>query len=315
MSTADHTAKTLNAALEVLLQRFKALGIEVNPSKTQAMWLRPQAHASEQPVVRLEIEGTRIKLVKECLYLGVTFNNRLTFRGWIQKKLEVLKERNNHVFRLWGLPKKMLRVLWNGYACASLMYCLGVVWLRLAEDMKTKVRDAYNRSVKMIGGLYKNTNVLDSLREAGLQPIEARMAIRGGTKLKLIELNSFDLCKSATPTSRRYEFIFSRWRTNALATHESMRNRGLLQEDVECRYCGYAKECRWHILEECPALENHYRMELRACVESTQGVPWEQVTLDDVLCIGRRPGEASNRIARRYAKALSKFLDSVEFHS
>jgi hypothetical protein len=315
MSTPDQTARTLNAALAVLLERFKALGIEVNPGKSQAMWLRPQARAPEQPNVRLEMAGTRIGLVAECLYLGVTFNNRLTFRGWIQKKLEVLKERSNHVFRLWALPKKMLRVLWNGYACSALMYCLGVVWQRLGEDMKTLVRNAYNRNAKMIAGVYKNTNVLDSLREAGMQPLEARMSIRGGERAELLELNSFDLCKSPTPTSRRCEFIFSRWRVNSVATHESMRKRGLLKEDVPCRYCGHLLESRWHILDECPALENWERQNLRGIVEATEGIPWERIELGTVLCLNRRPGTGSNRVARRYAKALSQFLDSVEFHS
>jgi hypothetical protein len=192
MSTPDQTARTLNAALSVLLERFEALGIEVNPGKTQAMWLRPQAKAPAQPTVRLEIAGKRIELVTECLYLGVMFNNRLTFRGWIQNKLEVLKERSNHVFRLWALLKKMLRVLWNGYACSSLMYCLGVVWQRLGEDMKQAVRDAHSRNVKLIAGVYKNTNVQDSLREAGVQPLEARMRIRGRERAELLQLDSFD---------------------------------------------------------------------------------------------------------------------------
>jgi hypothetical protein len=259
--------------------------------------------------------GVRLKYVKECPYLGVLINNRLTFRTWIQGKLKELKQRSNYVFRLWALPKKMLRTLWNGYAGASLLYCLGVVWKRLGEDMKTKVRNAYHGAAKKIAGVYKNTAVLDALGEAGMQPLESRMDIRGGVRAEEIEFRCFDLCETPTPANRRIEFIFSRWRVNSVATYESMKKRGLLTEDKMCRFCGDALETRWHLLDACEAVDNVERLHLRQCVELSQRTPWEQITLDDVLCIDRRPGECSNRIARRYAKALSRFLDSIEFYS
>ena len=307
----------LNKCLEKIHTECSRLGVELDlrQGKTTAMWLSNR-RSKKFPKLQLKMNGQRLMFTTNYKYLGVYFDERLTFRKWITIKLENAAKRNRYVKRLKGLTKRSLRALWKGYVEAYVIYGLPEVYHLLSNEMKKKLQYFYNNSARMLSGLPRLTPGHVACLEAGIDTLEDVVRQRN-TPQQGRRRRRTKLCvhiPENVANARHVEITYSRWRSGYLYTNDWRHRHNLRKSnDGMCRMCKEIEETRHHVLFECEKVDMEEREHYIAVVAEICDVVRGGVTLSHAT--GCSVPRLTDPEQIRLAVALTRYLDKIEYYA
>ena len=240
----------MQRALNSISVKCNKLGIELDPRKTKAMWMKRCTNRQSFKHIRLKL-GSKVLEYATCYkYLGVLLENRLTFTKYIQSRIDGAAKRNGVVFKLSGVVKSKLRTFWRGYVEPYLLYGVPQIYHLLSETNKNKLRSFYARCARNIAGLIPHCPADLSITVAGLQPLEDLLTNRLLKKKKRKKFRKTCIDLPQSDQARRCEVNFNRWRSGYLYTNQWKSTHHFNNCDGLCRFCKTHKESRLHIIFE-----------------------------------------------------------------
>ena len=309
---ANDVGNKLNRSLKEVYKECCKIGVELDQRKTKAMWLSP--HKKKKfPNLILKLGDRKLGYVTEYKYLGVIFDNRLTFRKWIQRKISEAKRRNKYILRLKGVVMRKLRVLWRGYVESYFMYSLPQVYDLLANDLKQQLHQFYHQSAKIITGLIPSTPAEVALLESGLQPLEELIANRKKPKKERKKYERRVYGMQPGPVVRHVEVTFSRWRCGYLYTNLWKQQHGFKDCDGLCRMCKTEQETREHVIFHCKSVDEKIRAKYLSKLTELYRIDSSELTMNHIFGAFEHIMKRQKR--EKLAWALTDYLDELDFHA
>ena len=160
LSTANFR---LQLALDTLNNWTKKWLVKINATKTTytIFSLSPQ---KSQCRVKLSIDGHLLKHEPNPTYLGITFDQRLTWKQQTDKIETRAKSRLALMRKLsgstWGADNKTQKKVYTGYVRPILEYGIGA-WGTTAKTHLDKVKRIQNQASRIITGAMKSTPITE----------------------------------------------------------------------------------------------------------------------------------------------------------
>ena len=310
----------LNRALRLVHEKCKQIGVELDPSKTKAMWLRRTRYHIRPSPLKLRLGPRALEYVTHYKYLGVLLDNRLTMADFIKQKINGVRLRTQFIVRLRGLSRRAKRCLWRGYVESYMFYGLSQVYEFLSKTVKNRVKGVYYTAMRQLAGVLRCCPREISLREAGMRSLETRIE-------ELNSLEPLDYAQRAARDSQyatacdyrpskdawHVEMTFARWRSGYVYLNALKHKHNLLPHS-HCRLCRTHDETMEHILFQCNRVDPLLRWRLVTTARQVYALGLsETCTLEHI--VGLLPGlGAGKRRTKRLWKlmtSLSTFLDEL----
>ena len=168
------TSVDLSTALDIAQKGIKKaekwardVGVEFSPEKTAAMIF---TRKRGKPDRKLKIYGKEVDFVSSTKYLGVIFDNKLTFRQHIEEKILAAKKAlllaKRAFSRSWGPKPKKTKWLYTGVIRPALLYGC-VVWHKVVDN--ATIKDRLQRLQRL--ALVTMANVRKGTPTAGMEII------------------------------------------------------------------------------------------------------------------------------------------------
>ena len=311
------TPNRLQRILTDFYKRTLELGIELDARKTKMMIARSErARKSTAKKYRLHLGDSNLDYCTKYKYLGVILDSRMSFSGWITRKLKEAAKRESFVFRLRSLTRKPLRALWKGYVFSYFIYGLPEVWHLLKETQKRRLLHFYGMSAKRLAGLPWQANKDEALPYAGLHSLEKVIEHRrapipeGRARKPRLSTPELTVDLPSSIDGRHIEITFTRWRSGCLLSnvfkHQHHFGPGPL-----CRFCKLADETRMHILFDCTSIDRVVREKFLAQVVDIYQIHRAELCLGHILGLGQL--KVNNSQLFRLAALLTEYLDSIRY--
>lgn len=168
--------RSLQRSLDAVVSFFKAIGLNVSPTKTEALLVHPRATA-RRAVRRLVLGDRPIPWSDAVTYLGLRIDHRLT---WIPAvKLAVLKATrvetavSKLLSRGQGCTSRLALRLYEGAATTAQTYALPLV--QLAPHRKEQLERQHRMAIRRFMGLPRQSPIAATLAEAQTWPLSLLM--------------------------------------------------------------------------------------------------------------------------------------------
>eukprot|EP00666_Eupelagonemidae_sp_cell4sb_P010430 gene10430-8986_t len=188
----------MQRALDRLRRWAEEMKLEVSLDKTEFVVFcpRPQearGYAADAPPVVLRYGKTPLKYNKEPVFLGVVFDERLTFLPHIRRVQSAMIARNKVAKALggsnWGCPRRTVKMVHTAYTQAKADYCLGVYGTLACPREFAVLETQQHEAASIISGCTRDSLNPVRLREADLQPLRVRARAAAATaREKLLRL-------------------------------------------------------------------------------------------------------------------------------
>ena len=175
-------------------------GFRFSPSKTVCVHFHRKRGTLPEP--DLKLNGDKIKVVKETKFLGVIFDQKLSFIPHMKvlktrctKALDIIKVVSN---QSWGADKSVLLKLYRSLVRSKLDYGCVVYGSARPSNLKM-LNTVHHQGLRLALGAFRTSPVESLYVEAGELPLEQRrikLALQYITKLK------------ATPSNPAYNCVF-----------------------------------------------------------------------------------------------------------
>jgi hypothetical protein len=134
--------KGAQKAINVSVGWAKEMGVEFSDEKTVVMLFTNKRSSSYQIASGLKIYGPEIPFSKTAKYLGVTLDDKLSWRPHIENKIKKAKRTlmaiRSVIGKSWGPSAKCAKWSWTGVIQTALTYG-AIVWSRSASQSWAKV--------------------------------------------------------------------------------------------------------------------------------------------------------------------------------
>ena len=165
----------LNNYLSTLDYWFKERNLFISPSKSTATIFSTFSNdASIQ--LPIEINGQNVPTVKKPKFLGVTFDNLLSFtehsdnmKGKVQSKNNVLKALGGTT---WGKEKETILNTYKSIGRSTYNYCCQIWSPNLSDTNWTKLQVAQNEALRVATGCVKKTHIDHLHEECSILPVK-----------------------------------------------------------------------------------------------------------------------------------------------
>lgn len=169
--------RKIKSDIEQIIKWAESFGMEISHTKTKVVRFSARKKANQIKVPKFKINGNEIEQVKEFKFLGVNFDEKLTFKTHLNMTATKAAKDNN-ILRYLGGNKlgirrdSLLKVL-NTKTRAILEY--GNQIMRNASPSHLKRLNAvYNQGLRICMGACRTTPVASLYNEAGVDTLERR---------------------------------------------------------------------------------------------------------------------------------------------
>jgi hypothetical protein len=146
-SDVSFIEKTLNQELQVLNSWFNSNSFKANPSKFQAMLIKPKPAPT---ALCLSVNGSKIENAPDIKVLGVEIDSNLNFRKHIAS---VCKKANRQVNVLQRFHKfldsKSRIIIYNSFIYSNFKYC-NMIWMFANKKDIMKLEDTQLRALRFV---------------------------------------------------------------------------------------------------------------------------------------------------------------------
>ena len=150
-------------------------GFTFSPTKTQCIHFHNQRTRLDNP--KINLGDTQIPMVKEAKFLGIIFDQKLTFKSHIQY-LKTACQKALNILRVvahtdWGADKKTLLLLYRALVRSKLNY--GCVVCGSAGESLLKMLDPiHHQGLRLCLGAFRTSPVYSLYAESGEPPLANR---------------------------------------------------------------------------------------------------------------------------------------------
>ncbi|KAJ9453358.1 putative RNA-directed DNA polymerase from transposon BS [Diplonema papillatum] len=127
---------------------------------------------------------TDLQWKEQVTLLGLTIDDRLTFKAHVDRILQSAGKRVNLVKLVsgmkWGHKTEVLRALYMAYAWPVLMYGIAIYGPYIAQEEKDRLERLHRTALVAVTGCKKTTLTSAVLMEARMLPIESMADVRTG---------------------------------------------------------------------------------------------------------------------------------------
>ena len=165
---ASLIANKLNNELRRIERWLFDYSLFINVTKTEAMLFGTAQRLSNADSFDIHIDGKQIKRVSEFTYLGVVFDERLSFNGLIKKLISKAGKRVGMVLRLRdNLTLHSANVVYTTLIRPVLDYC-DTVWGCCGEGNAQALQALQNRAARIIARTDRSSPAMDILKRPSL---------------------------------------------------------------------------------------------------------------------------------------------------
>ena len=173
MVATESNKENLQKALNLLGENAEKYCLKISESKTKAMCFN-----GPQPNHQLRINDIQIEWVKDHKYLGILFDNRLSFNNHVQYILTKCHKRINVMKSLTTINKgAYAKVLITYYVTAvrSLIDYAAPVLTNISQKNMQELQKIQNAAMRIALGAPKWTSIFNMHKETNLLPIKDRI--------------------------------------------------------------------------------------------------------------------------------------------
>ena len=183
--------KVMKAALATFEEQCMTLGLKISVNKTKAMCFAHSSNGRAKRMGNFTIQGTEIEWVKEYKYLGVIFDNTLSFRKhatYIRRKVGG----KMNILRMlagspWGASTHTLKRYYLGAIRPILEYGAQALFIG-TKTYLAQIENIQNRAMRIILGAHLSTPISILQAELGIMPlIDRRQMLTCSHYYKLME--------------------------------------------------------------------------------------------------------------------------------
>ena len=154
--------KELNGYLNTLDIWFKSRNLFISPSKSSAT-LFSTFSAEASTVLEIEIDGEIVPTVKKPKFLGVTFDNLLSFRQHVSELKSKLQSKNNILKALtgsnWGKDKEVIVNTYKAISQSLLNYACPIWTPALSDTSWKSLQTAQNSALRIATGCHLMSDI------------------------------------------------------------------------------------------------------------------------------------------------------------
>ncbi len=185
----DDLIRGVNADLAKLLQNLNNLSLKVNINKTKLLLL---SNCNTNNFRNVKIGSKTLESVSETDYLGVTIDNKLSFKNQVHKVISKIALANSSISHISKLVNKSTRKLLCDTLVNSQLYC-STVWQYCTDrTVFEKFLRQQNRSLRIIENRHITQGVQDLKNSGEYVPFEVLMAVNSVKFLhKLVRHDKF----------------------------------------------------------------------------------------------------------------------------
>lgn len=175
--TTDITANILQKSIDNLQTWTQQNGFKFSKNKTEAIIFSKNTKNIHKP--KLTIDDQTIDYKQQKKFLGVTFDERLTWRTHItelikdcQKRINIMKTTGHHE---WGADKNTLLTIYKTIIRSKIDY--GSIFYNTAsKNILTKIDRIQNLALRIATGAFRTSPVISIHNEAGETTLADRRA-------------------------------------------------------------------------------------------------------------------------------------------
>ena len=167
----------INAYLNTLDTWFKSRNLFISPSKSSATLFTTASNEcnTELPI---EINGEQVPTVKKPKFLGVTFDNLLSFKQHTEDLKAKVQTRNNILKALtgsdWGKDKETITNTYKAIGQSVISYCCPIWTPALSKTSWNQLQIAQNSALKIATGCHKIASSDHVHQETEMMPVKDR---------------------------------------------------------------------------------------------------------------------------------------------
>ena len=106
--------------------------------------------------MQLTIKGTNIEIVEQERFLGVIFDNKLSWSQHVNQLSAKISRYSGILYKLKGIdPHSVLKLLYNSFIQSHLNYC-STVWGLGSKNSLNKLFVSQKKAIRAIGNTYNN---------------------------------------------------------------------------------------------------------------------------------------------------------------
>lgn len=168
------------AVLDVIEKWSKEWGFTINPSKTQVMMVsrgesKKISKRPSRPLPELKLCGEKLELAPFAKFLGMYFDQQLTWRHHIND-LITRCEKDINLLRLlsgtnWGANKKTKLLLYNALIMSKINYG-STAYASANKHLLKRLDTIQAKALKVVIGAYRSTNSMAVLAETAQLPLD-----------------------------------------------------------------------------------------------------------------------------------------------
>lgn len=164
-----------------LFKEGKRLSLNFNPSKTQILVINAK-HRKAPNLIKMRIDNKMIKSTEAIRYLGLTIDNKLTFKQHIKNKINRATVNLNFLKRIsainYGLSPVLSRLIYTSVIEPGLTYCSSAFAHRVNfATYAAKLRSIQRKCCLTINKSFPTARTTTSIWLSGLLPIDQKILL------------------------------------------------------------------------------------------------------------------------------------------
>ena len=186
-----------NQELENITDYMSSNYLLINTKKTQAIIFSPQNKSSQDPQHKLTINNQEIKVTKTAQYLGITLDDKLTFKPQINTLIRKLKSATRALVATRTLLNRRAKLLiYNAMFKANLEYGLVTYGDKLNKNQTNELMKLQKKSLRLIFNAKPNVHTKKLYKIANILPADETFKAES---IKLVFKNTNELTREAQP--------------------------------------------------------------------------------------------------------------------
>ena len=153
----DPITKQLNKYLATLNDWFKSRNLFISPSKSSATAFSTFSNDASV-VLQIKVDGQLVPTVKKPIFLGITFDNLLSFRHHAASLKTKLQSKNNVLKALtgssWGKEKEIIVTTFKAIGQSIINYCCPIWTPALSRTTWNNIQVAQNAALRAATGCH-----------------------------------------------------------------------------------------------------------------------------------------------------------------
>ncbi len=158
----DPVVQEINTYLATLTVWFKGRNLEISPSKSSATLFTTASNECNTEL-NVVIDGEKVPTVKKPKFLGITFDNLLSFKQHATDLKTKVQVKNNVLKALagsdWGMEKETIVNTYKAIGRPLLNYCCNIWTPSLSETSWKNLQIAQNQALRTATGCHRMTDI------------------------------------------------------------------------------------------------------------------------------------------------------------